>query len=509
MSNEVSKAIMFYYDSQNDSYKPIGELSDAENIYKYIPKVELYWFDESTNSYKPLVTDGKLPISGSSGSNFDPAILNDYAKKTYVNTEIGKIDLSNYDTHIEDNVKHITEDERMKWNTVGIISELDTTNKTDLVKAINEVKSHSKSPYITKKNVLGFGKEFVFWFGDSVTVSNTYDLSIPTSVAQDTAVQLQGLSLVPSVLNRLYVRFYIADKTKLSKISVKASNGLSSEFQRFTLSNGWNEVPLNFNLGTATEGNITHLQFQVRGLNTGDNAGIILNSVGVIDRDNIATVSLQFDDALSSVYTEARKILRDNNMVASIGVISSFVGNVGHMTEAQLKEMKMMGWSLFNHTASHTNMGAYTKEQAILEVETAKNYLDTTYGTGIESSYVAYPQGAFNDNVKLALQEKGMVGRGLSARDELLPNPNKQDTCAFEINNVTTLEQAKAQIDLAIKHGSHITLLLHKVETTAGSSISTTITLLRSLVEYIRLQEDSKMIRVITTTDIAKLELEG
>lgn len=23
MSNEVSKAIMFYYDSQNDSYKPI------------------------------------------------------------------------------------------------------------------------------------------------------------------------------------------------------------------------------------------------------------------------------------------------------------------------------------------------------------------------------------------------------------------------------------------------------------------------------------------------------
>lgn len=1010
MNNKVSKAIMFYYDSQNGSYKPIDELSGAENIYKYIPKVELYWFDESTNSYKPLVTDGKLPISGSDGSSFDPAILNDYAKKAYVDdslstfatqvgtvyatksyvtTEIGKIDLSNYatktdldnkvdkiagktlstndyttadkdklagiassannytlpassstvlggvkiqtnsgleitaggtlsattlkntvDTHVADNVKHITTTERNKWNTVGTVSELSTTNKTDLVKAINEVKSqittssgvstfinikdygakgdgitddttaiqnaityartnknvvifpqgrykttgtltiytgvilkglstegsiieyagtgtavkfdydqrdmaietitiqstnsatttigvlmesnlfcnidtvrvldfgigykldgkdkwcatnymynpfalrcktgilltadegkqtnHTivvggyivgyspiqedtkavvieqgdsnkffgtavedyavgyhfisenaggnslisprvenctksyivepntvnttiidpfggieeadiqsssimflsleptfvannliwendkgikayssgrtpwevfkvtmndgleflapsyfdsniefkiadevnmhqseltikqnevkirkylnhgrtnnlpiadetqrgkeifvegstgksdklvvcakkddgtytwkdslntvKSPYETSKTILGLGKEFVNWFGDATPITDNYSISVPTIVNQDTAIQLQGLSLSPSLLDKLYIRFYVADKSKLSKITVKASNAVYAEFNRFVVATGWNEIPLNFALGTATNSdNITSLQFQVRGLNVGDNPAVVLHSIGYTNKKNGgATVSLQFDDALSSVYTEAKKILRDNAMVGSIGVIETFVGNAGHMTESQLKEMKMLGWVLFNHTKAHVNMSTYTKQQAKDAVSSTRTYLDTVYGTGIESSYVAYPQGGYNEEVKAGLKELNMVGRALLSRDEILPSINKQETCVFEIGNTTTFDMVRTQIDLAIKHNSHISLLFHKVEATASSTISTTLVILRQIVEYIKTQEDLKALRVVTVEDLARLEL--
>ena len=324
MRNKISKSIMFYYDSLTQTYKALDDVTGG-GINKFIPKVELYWYDESNDSYKPLVTDGTLPLSGDGGS-FDPSLLSDYAKKTYVNdsisiletyvgniyatksyvvTEIenlnleemflkksdalalyasnssigdlsqltttdktnlvnainevkisgaggtggGSIDLSGYatkneldnkvdkvegkilstndytttdkdklagiennannytlptssstvlggvkiqansglevtaggtlsattlkntvDAHVTDDIKHITATERTKWNTVGTVSELSTTNKTDLVKAINEVKSQitTSSSASTFINVKDYGAE-----GDGITDDTT------------------------------------------------------------------------------------------------------------------------------------------------------------------------------------------------------------------------------------------------------------------------------------------------------------------------------------------------
>jgi len=46
---------------------------------------------------------------------------------------------STVDNHIVDAVKHVTANERTKWNTVGAVANLKTTAKTDVVSAVNEL----------------------------------------------------------------------------------------------------------------------------------------------------------------------------------------------------------------------------------------------------------------------------------------------------------------------------------------------------------------------------------
>lgn len=59
----------------------------------------------------------------------------------YVNGQLGAIDEIEDSVlqHANDSVVHTTSSEKAKWNTVGIISNLNTAVKTDLVSALNEV----------------------------------------------------------------------------------------------------------------------------------------------------------------------------------------------------------------------------------------------------------------------------------------------------------------------------------------------------------------------------------
>lgn len=61
MSN-VSKALLYFYDSTTKQYKPISDMENI-NVAKFIPKVEMYWYDKDNNAYKPLIIDGKMPVN--------------------------------------------------------------------------------------------------------------------------------------------------------------------------------------------------------------------------------------------------------------------------------------------------------------------------------------------------------------------------------------------------------------------------------------------------------------
>jgi chitodextrinase len=68
--SSMSKMELYWYDSESNEYK---QLNSNDNEGKrstklFVPKVELYWYDSKSNEYKPLVTDGKMPVEGSSGS---------------------------------------------------------------------------------------------------------------------------------------------------------------------------------------------------------------------------------------------------------------------------------------------------------------------------------------------------------------------------------------------------------------------------------------------------------
>lgn len=61
MVGEISKVELYWYDSENDVFKPVA--SESKELKVFVPKIELYWFDTVTSSYKPLITDGTMPLN--------------------------------------------------------------------------------------------------------------------------------------------------------------------------------------------------------------------------------------------------------------------------------------------------------------------------------------------------------------------------------------------------------------------------------------------------------------
>jgi hypothetical protein len=59
--SEISKVNLYWYDSEDDSFKSINKESD--NINFFVPKVELYWYDSVNDMYKPLITNGIMPVN--------------------------------------------------------------------------------------------------------------------------------------------------------------------------------------------------------------------------------------------------------------------------------------------------------------------------------------------------------------------------------------------------------------------------------------------------------------
>lgn len=120
---------------------------------------------------------------------------------------------------------------------------------------------------------------------------------------------------------------------------------------------------------------------------------------------NQPAVCIQFDDALTSHYTEAFAYMNPLGMKASCYIIPP---PYRQLTEAQMVEMDAAGWDMCNHTTSPAQLDTLTLEEQETALTGGKTYLD---GIGLSrcSSHVTYPSGAYNADTLTAMANLGML----------------------------------------------------------------------------------------------------
>lgn len=67
----------------------------------------------------------------------------------------------------------------------------------------------------------------------------------------------------------------------------------------------------------------------------------------------VKTATLRFDDGFESVYREAFPVLQALGVPGTVYPILDLIGQPGHMTQAQLDELRAAGWEIGSHTHTH------------------------------------------------------------------------------------------------------------------------------------------------------------
>lgn len=132
------------------------------------------------------------------------------------------------------------------------------------------------------------------------------------------------------------------------------------------------------------------------------------------------TVALSFDDAYSSVYSEAFPVLKEYGWPFTVFVTTQYLGEgyTHYMNWQQLREIRQFGGDVGNHSLSHPHFVRKRRDETemqwrkriINEINQAQLILQQNVGYPVWA--VAYPYGEYSADVKKILQELGYFGIG-------------------------------------------------------------------------------------------------
>lgn len=128
-------------------------------------------------------------------------------------------------------------------------------------------------------------------------------------------------------------------------------------------------------------------------INTLQGLGYQFITSSQIRQNSGKTAVLEFDDGFESVYTQAFPVLRRLGVPGTVYPILNLVGQPGHMTQAQLDELRAAGWEVGSHTRNHADLTSLTPGSIRAE-------LSPTGIKDAEKVCVAYPFSLFDTRVR-------------------------------------------------------------------------------------------------------------
>lgn len=126
-----------------------------------------------------------------------------------------------------------------------------------------------------------------------------------------------------------------------------------------------------------------------------------------IENNNVPTkpIILTFDDSYEDFYTKAYPELQKRNMTAITYVITNDLNTPGYLTTTQIKEMRNNRIDIGSHTLSHADLSSLSEQDLQKEISDSKAYLEKLLDQEILS--FCYPYGAYNTNVRNAVEKAG------------------------------------------------------------------------------------------------------
>lgn len=313
---------------------------------------------------------------------------------------------------------------------------------------------------------------------------------------------------------------YVPDKTKISGISffLIMSDGTYSKKSFLGWITGWNRIVLSksafTNSGNESWNNtVVRMKFTLYPV-TGENASIYLDDLrfGIVGQPKVI---ITFDDGYTSQIDKAYPIMAANGQRGVAFVITSAIGDWA-MTLANLQTLKVAGWDISNHTASHTNLTTDTQEEIEADIDGGYDWL-VANGFGNTAKFFAYPYGYWNDTVIAKLKQNHVLARsgtGYCEHFDIVDYYDLQYKLAYYHNNIVntvSVATVQAKIDEVISKSGLLILVFHNI-VDSGADISTKYLTanFQDISDYLKVKQAAGLLEVITFSDYynALIELE-
>lgn len=201
-------------------------------------------------------------------------------------------------------------------------------------------------------------------------------------------------------------------------------------------------------------------------------------------------VSITFDDGFQTAF-DAAPILDKAGLKATYYIISKRLGESSYMSADEVKDLAARGHEIGSHTRNHQHLPKLTVEQQKDEiVGTVADF----NALGLHPTSFAYPFGEYNDDSIAAVKAAGFTSARTVNADETGADPYKLQ--GFPISNTTTVAELKYAIDSAVRSGTWLILLYHRVDV-VGNAISVRHEDLQAVVDYLV----QNKVKVVTVND--------
>lgn len=315
-------------------------------------------------------------------------------------------------------------------------------------------------------------------------------------------------------LRGLDIRFYNSSEVLVGAVSVMAPHAAINNNDSKPYEFGYDYIKQLIPLkDVPNKSTITHMSLQLV------THGGKTSNLYISDIDSVSfkpKITLRFDDALKSAYTEAFPILAASGLRGISAVITKKIRDAdpNYSSVADLKEMILGGWDLVSHTDSHLLVNDFQDdpERLLAEYKGSQDYLRDVLGVGaIASSCIISPRADMNP-VAMAIQRQfydcqinqvfinsPMVDQPGGSADG--SSGNWMRLGAFNGDNVQTVSRFIDMAEQTIETEGWGIVMLHDVVETSGTySISKTI--LREFCEWLAVNSDR--IDVVTVSDVVK-----
>ncbi|MCF0149159.1 MAG: polysaccharide deacetylase family protein [Clostridium sp.] len=118
-------------------------------------------------------------------------------------------------------------------------------------------------------------------------------------------------------------------------------------------------------------------------------------------------VAITFDDGYADNYSEAYRILKENNMKGTFFIITNNTDiDSYYMNSSMLKEMNHNGMGIENHTSRHIEFSNICREDKIAIIEEGRKALKEK--VGVDSNFICYPVGKYDEETIEVEKELGI-----------------------------------------------------------------------------------------------------
>jgi peptidoglycan/xylan/chitin deacetylase (PgdA/CDA1 family) len=176
-----------------------------------------------------------------------------------------------------------------------------------------------------------------------------------------------------------------------------------------------------------------------------------------------AVVSLTFDDAPLSVYTQAYPLLKAARLPATVYVSTAFVGLTGYLKWTDIKALDAGGWEIGAHTHAHLDLTTLPSSGVVEEITKSQTLLRER---GFKAVSFSAPYGAYGER-ELAELKKVYTSNRAAWGNGGINNYHRRDAynlVSLPVTLDTTVGEIREQIQTIKKNGGWLILQFHQID---------------------------------------------